>query len=88
LLLLFWAARSADVIRKLGWSHRACRYTGLAFLLPGSALFSSRARAISVAKFLAMQIIFSAYISRRIALPEISDEQALAPEPLAKMFAK
>jgi hypothetical protein len=88
LLLYFWAAGSTYVIHKMGWSYRACRYVGWAFLLPGSALFLSHARAISIANFLTVQIVLSTFICRRIAFPEISDEQALAPEPLPTMFPK
>jgi hypothetical protein len=65
LLVYFWAAGSADVIRKLGWSYRACRYVGFAFLLPGSALFLSHGSALSIINFLTVQIIFF-----RLHLPE------------------
>jgi hypothetical protein len=88
LLLFFWAAGSAYVIRKSGWTYRACRHAGVAFLLPGSALFLSHGRALTIFNFLTVQIIFSGYICRKIAFPEISDEEALAPEPLPTMFPK
>jgi hypothetical protein len=88
LVVFFWAAGCAYVIRKLGGSYRACRYVGFAFLLPGSALFLSHGRALSIINFLTVQIIFSGYICRRIAFPEISDEQAVAPELLPTMFPK
>ena len=88
LLLYFWAAGSAYVIYKLGWSDRACRYVGWAFLVPGSVLFLSHGRAISITNFLTVQIVLSSLICRRIAFPELSDEQALAPEPLPTMFPK
>ena len=88
LMLFFWAAGSAYVIHKLGWSYRACRYAGFAFLLPGSVLFLSHGRAISIANFLTFQILLSGYICRRIAFPEISDEQVSGPEPLPTMFPK
>ena len=88
LLLSFWAAGSAYVIHRMRWTYRACRYVGFAFLLPGSALFLSHGRAMSITNFLTIQIIFSGYICRRIAFPEISDAQAAAPEPLPTMFPK
>jgi hypothetical protein len=88
LLVFFWAAGCAYVIHKLGWSYRACRYVGFAFLVPGSLLFLSHGRALSIANFLTFQIVLSGYICRRIAFPEISDEQAVAPEPLPTMFPK
>jgi hypothetical protein len=88
LLLFLWAAGSAYVIRMRGWSYRACRYVGFAFLLPGSALFFTHGRALSIANFLTVQIMLSSYICRRIAFPEISDEEAAAPDPLPTMFPK
>ncbi|MGB7753508.1 MAG: hypothetical protein WCF88_18280 [Candidatus Acidiferrales bacterium] len=88
LVLFFWAADSAYVIIKMGWSFRACRYAGWAFLVPGSALFLSHGHAMSIINFLTVQIIFSGYICRRIAFPEISDEKVFGPEPLPTMFPK
>jgi|HubBroStandDraft_6_1064221.scaffolds.fasta_scaffold982662_2 hypothetical protein len=88
LVVFFWAAGSAYVIHNLGWSYRACRYIGFAFLVPGSALFFSHAHALSVANFLTVQIVLSGYVCRKIAFPEISDEQAAALEPLPTMFPK
>jgi phage shock protein PspC (stress-responsive transcriptional regulator) len=88
LLVFFWAAGSAHVIHRMGWSYRSCRYVGFAFLLPGSALFLSHGRALTIANFLTVQIVLSGYICRRIAFPEISDEQAAGPEPLPTMFPK
>ncbi len=87
-LMFFWAAGSACVIQKMGWTYRACRYVGFAFLVPGSALFLSHGRAISIAYFLTVQITLSAYICRRLVFPKISDEQIFGPEPLPTMFPK
>jgi hypothetical protein len=88
LAMFFWAAGSAYVIHKMRWSYRACRYVGWAFLLPGSALFLSHGRAISIANLLTIQIVLSSLICRRIAFPEHPDEQAMVPEPLPTMFPK
>jgi hypothetical protein len=88
MLVFFWAAGSAYVIQKMGWSYRACRYVGFAFLLPGSGLFLSHGRAISIVNFLTLQILFSGLICRKIAFPEMSDEEAMGPEPLPTMFPK
>lgn len=88
LVVFFWAAGSAYVINKLGWSYGACRYAGVAFLLPGSVLFFSHVSALSIANFLTVQIVLSGYICRRMAFPEISDEEAAALEPPPTMFPK
>jgi hypothetical protein len=88
LLMFFWAAGSAYVIHMRGWSYRACRYVGFAFLLPGSVLFFSHVHALSIANFLTVQIVLSGYICRKIAFPEISDEEAAALEPPPTMFPK
>jgi hypothetical protein len=87
-LLFLWAAGSAYVIHKMSWSYRACRYVGWAFLVPGSLLFLSHGRLLSIANFLTVQIVLSGFICRRIAFPEISDEKAFAPAPLPTMFPK
>lgn len=88
LLVFFWTAGSAYVIRKAGWTYRACRYVGFAFLLPGSALFWSHAHPLSVANFLTVQVVLSGYVCRKIAFPEISDDEAVALELPPTMFPK
>jgi len=87
-LLFFWAAGFAYVIHKMSWSYRACRYVGWAFLVPGSLLFLSHGRPLSIVNFLTVQNVLSGFICRRIAFSEISDEKAFAPEPLPTMFPK
>jgi hypothetical protein len=87
-LLYFWAAGSAFVIHKMGWTYRACRSVGFVFALPGSALFLSHARPMSIANFLLCQVTLTSYIARKIAFPDMSDEEAAAREPLPTMFPK
>jgi hypothetical protein len=83
-----WALGFAYIVRKQNWSYRACRYAGVCLLVPGSLLFLKHGRAISTANFLLLQIALTSYICRRIAFPEISDEEAAALEPPPTMFPK
>lgn len=86
--LFFWAVGFAYVVHELNWSHIACRYTGLAFLIPGSLLILSNPRPMSVTGLLLGQGVLASYLARRIAFPELSDEEAAAPEPRPTMFPK
>jgi hypothetical protein len=87
-LSFFWALGFAYIIREQHWSYRACRYAGVWLLLPGSLLFLNHGRAMSTANFLVLQMATTSYICRRIAFPEISDEEAAALEPPPTMFPK
>src|SRR5271170_609710 len=87
-LLFSWAVGFAYVVHLMNWSPRACRYAGQAFVLPGSLLFLSHARPISIMDFLLCQWALANYIARKTGFPEMSDEEAAAPEPLPTMFPK
>jgi|SRR5579863_7014919 hypothetical protein len=86
--LFFWAVGFAYIARELNWSHRACRYAGAAFLLPGSLIILTNSRPMTVASILVCQAAITSYIARKIGFPEMSDEEAAGPEPLPTMFPK
>lgn len=86
--LFFWVVGFAYMVHKLNWSHKACRYAGVAFLLPGSLLIFSNPRPITVASLILCQGMVAGYLARKIAFPQLSDEEAAAPEPLPTMFPK
>jgi hypothetical protein len=86
--LYFWAVGFAYAVHELGWSNKACRYAGVAFLLPGSLLILSHPRPMTAAGFLLSQMWGVGFLARKIAFPEMSDEEAAAREPLPTMFPK
>jgi hypothetical protein len=86
--LFLWAEGFAYLVHVLNWSHRASRFAGMAFFLPGSLLFLSHARPMSTVALLSTQMAGTSYIARKIGFPEMSDEEAAAPEPLPTMFPK
>ena len=83
-----WALGFAYIVRTQNWSYRACRLAGICLLVPGSLLFLNHGRALLIANFLLLQISVTSYLCRRIAFPEMSDEEAAAPEPPPTMFPK
>ena len=87
-LLFFWALGFACVVHAFNWSHRACRLAGVAFMVPGSLLYLSHARPGSVMGLVVCQAALTSYLARRIAFPELSDDEAAAPDPLPSMFPK
>jgi hypothetical protein len=87
-LLFSWAVGFAYVVHGLSGSYRAWRYAGLAFLVPGSLLFLSHARPMSIMELLLYQAAIASYIARKVGFPEMSDEEAAAREPLPTMFPK
>lgn len=84
----FWAVGFAFIAHKQKWSYRACRFAGICLLMPGSLLFLNHARPLPMFNFLVLQSLPTSYICRKLAFPEISDEDAAAPDPLPTMFPK
>jgi uncharacterized membrane protein len=87
-VMFFCAASFAYVVRKRKWSPRSCRWAGLLFGVPAAFLMLTSARFFSVGGLLICLMSFTGYICRRLAFPELTDEQAYAPEPPPSLFPK
>jgi hypothetical protein len=89
LFIFCWSASVAYVARKRNWSPRVCHLAGLLFVIPGGLLiFFSSSPSLSGPAFLVPWMTFGGYLCRKLAYPELSDEEASAPEPPLSLFPK
>jgi hypothetical protein len=94
-LMFFSAASFAYVVRKRKWSGRACKWAGLLFAVPGTFLIFAGAFLIfpgapffSVGAMLFCLTPLTGPVCRRLAFPELTDEQASALELPPSLFPK
>ena len=83
-----WAAGYAYLVRKLNWSPRSCRWAGLSFVLPTLVLYFASGQSSSYGPLVCSQMILGAYLCRRFAFPNVTDEQAFGPEPPLSLFPR
>src|SRR4029077_10122379 len=90
LLILCWGLCVAYIGRKRNWSPRACYIAGsLLFFIPGSLIFFFGSHPFSgAAAILVCMSSLAGIACRKLAYPELTDEQASAPEPPLSMFPK
>jgi hypothetical protein len=86
--LLCWAAAYAYLVKKLNWSPRSCRWAGLSFVVPTLLLVLATGQSSSYGPLLFSQMALGAYLCRRFAFPNITDEQAFGPEVPLSLFPK
>jgi cytochrome bd-type quinol oxidase subunit 2 len=84
-----WAAVYAYVVRKLNRSPKFCRWAALPFAVAGFLLFFAQNQHWwSLSSVLLSQASLTAYICRKIAFPELTDEQASEPVPPINLFSR
>jgi hypothetical protein len=85
-----WAAIVAHVAHKRDWSPRSCNLAGMLSLLAvGSlGLFLGNTPSRSAPFFLIMLAWFGGYLTRKLAYPELTEEEANAPPPPLSLFPK
>jgi hypothetical protein len=83
-----WATVVADLALKKGWSPRTCIKAGvpLGLLVLVWAAFDSRFWLL--APLVGLINSFAGFFARRFAYPDLTDEQAAAPEPPLTLFQK
>src|SRR4029077_3157509 len=88
-LIYFWAAIFAYLVRKWDWSPRSCGLAGLVFVIPTFYFFFFATAGLkSIGWLLFLQANLSMYLCRRIAFPQLTDEQFSAPQPPPSLFPK
>lgn len=84
-----WALLLAYLVRKRGWSPRVCATAGLPFIISGLVFFlGDTTRSWGISTLLVTQGSLVGYLCRRLAYPEITDQQAAALEPPLSLFSK
>jgi hypothetical protein len=88
-LCVCWAAIFALVVLKMKWPVQACRWAGVALLIPCSVfLFETATGGYSALVLIVCQATLTSYACRKFAFPAVSDEDAMRSEPLPTMFPK
>jgi len=90
-LIFSWAALLAYVARRGHWSPRACYLAGIsivAVLLVIVYFDDAHAKSAGIAVIAPFLPLVTGYLCRKLAYPELSDEDASAPEPPLSLFPK
>jgi hypothetical protein len=89
ILIYCWSAMLAYIGTRRKWSPRLCYTSGFSFLIPAILLVCLAGRsADALAGLLSMPTLWMGYLSRKLVYPEMSDEEANAPEPPLSLFPK
>ena len=88
ILIYCWSAMLAYIATRRKWSPRVCNMAGISYLLPAILLFCLATRAAYLPGLLVMPMTMAGYLCRRFAYPEMSEEEANAPEPPLTLFPK
>lgn len=89
-LVFCWAAFLAYVARKRSWSPKACHLAGLSIVIVVLALAyfaDPRVERVSIALVGCLPYA-TGYLCRKLAHPNLTDEEASAPEPPLSLFPK
>jgi len=88
-LTFCWAAFAAYFARRWKWSPRSCFLTGWVFAAVGFAfVFAGGSRFLGLGAIFLSMATFAGIICRKLVYPEMTDEQAAAPEPPVSLFQK
>ncbi|MGC2333710.1 MAG: hypothetical protein WA581_19820 [Candidatus Acidiferrales bacterium] len=86
-LVVCWAALLSDVARARHWSPRTRHLAGLSIAAPLVALFLFIAPPRSgVFDLVCMVPVITGFLCRKMAYPQLTEEEATAPEPPLSLF--
>src|SRR6202030_3708127 len=83
-----WAALAAFLAREWNWSPRTCMRAGWPFIPLALIAGVAGSQFWRAAGLLATNSLFAGLLCRRFVYPEMTDEQAAAPEPPLSLFPK
>ena len=83
-----WAALVADLALKRGWSPRTCIRAGVPLSILVLVWGAVDSRFWLLAPLVGLINILAGFFARRIAYPDLTDEEAAAPEPPLSLFHK
>jgi Na+/melibiose symporter-like transporter len=87
-LTFCWAASAAYVARKRDWSPRTCRMAGTPLLVLALIACIADSHFWRVFLLVATNNAMVGFLCRKLAYPDVTDEQASAPEPPISLFQK
>jgi hypothetical protein len=90
MLVICWGTLAAYVARARNWLPRTCFWLGaLSFIVPGLAIFFMvRGPLMYAGTSLITVSSLAGYVCRKLAYPELTDEEAMAPPPPPSIFSK
>ena len=89
ILIYCWAWLLAYIGTKRKWSPRLCYTAGISFVIPSILLMFFANRPVgSLIGLFVTSLSVAGYVCRKLAYPEMSDEEATAPEPPLSLFSK
>jgi hypothetical protein len=83
-----WAAFVADLALKRGWSPRTCIRAGVPLCILVILWGAVDSRFWLLAPLVGLINILAGFFARRIAYPNLTHEEAAAPEPPLSLFQK
>lgn len=87
-LVICWATLLSYVARARQWSRRVCYLAGISILAPVSVLFlftAPRTRS-GVFDLVALLPVITSFLCLRMTYPQLTFEEATAPEPPLSLF--
>lgn len=86
----FWGVCLSYIARWRKWSPRQCHQAGISVVAPLALLccFVEQARLLVILDWSALLMMGSGYVCGKLAHPELTDDQAYAPEPPLTLFPK
>jgi len=89
-VVFFWAAIFAYAVRKWSWLPRSCELAGLILWIPAFyfCFLSNTPGSWSIGAMLVAQSPITGYVCRRIAFPQLTNEQVSATQPPPSLFPK
>jgi hypothetical protein len=89
ILIYCWSAMLAYIAARRKWPPRVCNMSGISFLIPAILLVCLATRPVErLAGLLGGPMVLVGYFCRKLAYPEMSEEEASAPEPPLTLFPK
>ncbi|HXP71523.1 MAG TPA: hypothetical protein VOA88_19765 [Candidatus Dormibacteraeota bacterium] len=83
-----WAAFVADLALKRGWSPRTCIKAGAPLCILVLVWGFADSRFWLLVPLVGLINVVAGFFARRIAYPNLTDEEAAAPEPPLSLFQK
>jgi hypothetical protein len=83
-----WAALVADLALRRGWSPRTCIRAGVPLCILVILWGAVDSRFWLLAPLVGLINILAGFFARRIAYPDLTHEEAAAPEPPLSLFQK
>jgi len=89
-LAFFWSVLLSYIAHWREWSPRTCHLAGISIVIPLTLLYALLPRGdfLAIFDWSATLWVFTGYICGKLAHPELTDDEAYAPEPPLTLFPR